>query len=338
MKAVGLYEYLPITNENSFVDRDVEKPVAAGRDLLVKVEAVSVNPVDTKVRAPKDKKEDVLKILGFDASGTIVEVGDDCTLFQPGDDVYYAGDITRQGSNSEFQLVDERIVAKKPTNLSFAEAAAMPLTSITAYEALFDRMHIQKNAKGKTILIIGGAGGVGSIAIQLAKIVNLTVIATASRIETEAWCRTLGADHIINHHHSLLDQLKEKGIGEVDYILCLNDTDCHFPGMAEAIKPQGTICTIVENEKNLDIQLLKSKSVAFVWEFMFTRPMYQTEDMLKQHELLTEVRDLFEQGKLQHTLTKVLRPVDAQNVRKAHTELEKGKMIGKLVIEGFHKE
>ncbi|MFJ5965996.1 zinc-binding alcohol dehydrogenase family protein [Bacillus sp. NPDC093026] len=335
MKAVGLYEYLPIEHEQSLIDQEVEKPIATGRDVLVKVEAVSVNPVDTKVRTSKNQKEEELKILGYDASGIVVEVGEACTLFQPGDHVYYAGDITRQGSNSEFQLVDERIIARKPANLSFAEAAAMPLTTITAYEALFDRMHIKRNEEERTILIIGGAGGVGSIAIQLAKLTNATVVATASRPETRQWCLSLGADYIIDHHQPLLAQLQEKKIGEVDAILCLNDTDGHFQGMAEAIKPQGTICTIVENQNSLDIQLLKNKSAAFVWEFMFTRPMYKTEDMIKQHELLTEASELFEQGKLKHTLTKVLSPVNAANLRQAHQELEKGQMIGKFVLEGF---
>lgn len=335
VKAVGLLEYLPIEHEQSLMDQEVEKPKAMGRDILVKVEAVSVNPVDTKVRSPKDQKEEELKILGYDASGTVVEVGEACTLFQPGDHVYYAGDITRQGSNSEYQLVDERIVAKKPANLSFAEAAAMPLTTITAYEALFDRMHMKRNAEGATLLIIGGAGGVGSIAIQLAKLANATVIATASRPETKEWCLSLGADHIIDHHEPLLVQLQEKGIGEVDFILCLNDTDGHFKGMAEAIKPQGTICTIVENQHNLDIQLLKNKSAAFVWEFMFTRPMYKTADMIKQHELLKEAAELFEQGTLTHTLTKVLSPINAAHLKQAHQTLEQGKMIGKFVLEGF---
>ncbi|MGE6526791.1 zinc-binding alcohol dehydrogenase family protein [Bacillus safensis] len=337
MKAVGLLEYLPIEHEQSLMDQEVEKPKASGRDVLVKIEAVSVNPVDTKVRSPKDQKEEKLKILGYDASGTVVEVGEACTLFQPGDHVYYAGDITRQGSNSEYQLVDERIVAKKPANLSFAEAAAMPLTTITAYEALFDRMHMKRNAEGATLLIIGGAGGVGSIAIQLAKLAKATVIATASRPETKEWCLSLGADHIIDHHQPLLAQLEEKGIGEVDFILCLNDTDGHFKGMAEAIKPQGTICTIVENKHNLDVQLLKNKSAAFVWEFMFTRPMFETADMIKQHELLTEASELFEQGKITHTLTKVLSPINAANLKQAHQTLEQGKMIGKFVLEGFER-
>ena len=226
-------------------------------------------------------------------------------------------------------------MAKKPANLSFAEAAAMPLTTITAYEVLFDRMHMKRDAEGSTLLIIGGAGGVGSIAIQLAKLAKATVIATASRPETNEWCLSLGADHLIDHHQPLLAQLQEKGIGEVDYILCLNDTDGHFKGMAEAIKPQGTICTIVENQHHLDIQLLKNKSAAFVWEFMFTRPMYKTSDMMKQHELLKEASTLFEEKKLTHTLTKVLSPINAANLKQAHQTLEQGKMIGKFVLEGF---
>ncbi|MGG3575248.1 zinc-binding alcohol dehydrogenase family protein [Bacillus gobiensis] len=333
MKAVGLYQYLPIENEESLLDVEVPKPKATGKDLLVKINAISVNPVDTKVRAPKDAIEKEPKILGWDASGVVEEAGEDCELFQPGDTVYYAGDITRQGSYSEYQLIDERIVGKKPSNLSFAEAAAMPLTTITAWEGIYDRLGITEKDKGKTILIINGAGGVGSIATQIAKYAGLKVIATASREETKNWCEKMGADVIINHRENLLQQLNDEGIGEVDYIFCLNDTDGHWDGMGEAIKPQGSICSIVENEKDLDLNVLKSKSVTFVWEFMYTRSMFQTEDMIEQHRLLNKVSDLFEEGIFQTTLTKTFQPINAEQLKKAHKEVESGKMIGKLIVE-----
>ncbi|WP_371176404.1 zinc-binding alcohol dehydrogenase family protein [Bacillus atrophaeus] len=333
MKAVGLHRYLPIDEPDSLIEEEIEKPVAKGRDLLVKIAAVSVNPVDTKIRSPKAEKEDELKILGWDACGTVVQTGENCEWFQEGDEVYYAGDVNRQGSNSEYQLVDERIAAKKPESLSCAEAAAMPLTTLTAWEALFDRLRITKEDEGKTILIIGGAGGVGSIATQLAKQAGLTVAATASREETKDWCFKMGADHVINHHQELLPQLKAAGINGTEYILCLNDTDGHWEGMADVILPQGTICSIVENQHPLDLNLLKSKSAGFVWEFMFTRAMFQTDDMIKQREILTKAAKKFDQGKLSHTLTTVLKPFSAEQLKKAHAKLESGKMIGKLVVE-----
>ncbi|MCY9112330.1 zinc-binding alcohol dehydrogenase family protein [Bacillus atrophaeus] len=333
MKAVGLYRYLPIDEPDSLIEEEIEKPVPKGRDLLVKIAAVSVNPVDTKIRSPKAEKEDELKILGWDACGTVVQTGENCEWFQEGDEVYYAGDVNRQGSNSEYQLVDERIAAKKPESLSRAEAAAMPLTTLTAWEALFDRLRITKEDEGKTILIIGGAGGVGSIATQLAKQAGLTVAATASREETKDWCFKMGADHVINHHQELLPQLKAAGIKGTEYILCLNDTDGHWKGMADIILPQGTICSIVENQHPLDLNLLKSKSAGFVWEFMFTRAMFQTDDMIKQREILTKAAKSFDQGKLRHTLTTVLKPFSAEQLKKAHAKLESGKMIGKLVVE-----
>jgi zinc-binding alcohol dehydrogenase family protein len=339
MKAVGLHKYLPIEHEESLIDMDVHKPVPAGKDLLVEIKAISINPVDTKVRSPKDKVEKEPKILGWDASGIVVETGEECIDFKPGDEVFYAGSITRQGTYSEYHLVDERIAGKKPQSLSHAEAAALPLTAITAYEGLFDRLSIDPSNKeqnsGKNILIIGGAGGVGSIAIQLAKWAGLTVIATASRAETEEWVKNVGADHVINHHQSLKDQLNNLQIEEVDYIFCLNNTDQHWEGMSEVIKPQGMICSIVENKEPLDLNLLKSKSVAFVWEFMFTRAMYQTEDMQKQQLLLNAISDLIDQGTLKTTLSQTLSPINAENIKKAHEAVETGKTIGKIVLEHF---
>ncbi|WP_191561496.1 zinc-binding alcohol dehydrogenase family protein [Metabacillus idriensis] len=339
MKAVGLHKYLPIEHEESLIDIEVQKPVPVGKDLLVEIKAISINPVDTKVRSPKDKVEEEAKILGWDASGIVVEAGKECTDFKPGDEVFYAGSITRQGTYSEYHLVDERIAGKKPQSLSYAEAAALPLTAITAYEGLFERLLIDPSNKqqnrGKSILIIGGAGGVGSIAIQLANWAGLTVIATASRAETEEWVKNYGADQVINHHNPLKDELNRIDMKEVDYIFCLNNTDQHWEGMSEVIKPQGMICSIVENKDPLDLNLLKSKSITFVWEFMFTRAMYQTEDMRKQHLLLNTISELIDQGIIRTTLNQTLSPINAVNIKKAHQAVESGKTIGKIVLEHF---
>jgi NADPH:quinone reductase len=337
MKAVGLHRYLPIEDPASLLDLKIEKPVAAGRDLLVRVKAVAVNPVDYKVRSPKEKVEENPKVLGWDVAGIVEEAGPDCTLFRPGDEVYYAGDITRQGGNSEFQLVDERIVGKKPKSLDFAQAAALPLTTLTAYEALFERMNISREPsenKNKTILIIGAAGGVGSIAVQLAKWAGLTVIGTASRLESVAWAKEQGADHTINHFEEFVPQLKQLGYETVQYILCLNTTAKHWVNMANAIAPQGTICSIIADGP-LDMSRLVQKSATFVWEYMFTKSMFQTEDMIQQHKLLNEVADLIDSKKIRTTLSQRLSPIHAENLRKAHSLLETGRIIGKIAIENF---
>jgi zinc-binding alcohol dehydrogenase family protein len=306
--------------------------------LLVKIEAIAVNPVDTKVRAPKEKIEDKPRVLGWDAAGVVEAVGPDVSLFKVGDAVYYAGDITRQGANSEFHLIDERIVGAKPKSLDFTHAAALPLTTITAWEALFDRLNVSAEGKdaGKTVLIIGGAGGVGSIGIQLAKqVARLEVIATASRPESAKWAMELGADRIVNHFGDIAAQLKDAGVPQVDYVLIFNDTDKHFEAAAEVVKPQGSICTIVENAKPLPVELLKAKSAAFHWEFMFTRAMFQTPDMIEQHKLLSEVARLIDAGVIRTTLGKNLGTINAANLREAHRLLEEGRAIGKLVLTGF---
>ena len=338
MKAVGLYRYLPIDHAESLVDIEIPQPEASGRDLLVKVEAISVNPVDTKVRAPKDAVEKTPRVLGWDAAGTVVAVGPEVTLFKVGDPVFYAGSITRPGANSEFHLVDERIVGHKPKSLDFTHAAALPLTAITAWEALFDRLGVSPQGadEGRSVLIFGGAGGVGSIGIQLAKqLGKLKVIATASRPESAKWAKDLGADHVVNHFGDLPAQMKEIGIEQVDYVLIFNDTDRNFPAAAQLIKPQGGICTIVENSAALPVELLKSKSAAFHWEFMFTRSMFGTPDMIEQHKLLTEVARLVDAGTLRTTLGEDLGRINAENLRRAHRLLEEGRAIGKLVLTGF---
>lgn len=338
MKAVGLYRYLPIDDPEALLDVEIPQPVATGRDLLVKVEAVSVNPVDYKMRSPKPTVETAPRVLGWDAAGTVAAIGPDVTLFKVGDPVFYAGSITRPGTNSEYHLVDERIVGPKPRSLDFAHAAALPLTAITAWEALFDRLRIAPDGAdaGQSVLIIGGAGGVGSIGIQLAKrLAKLTVIATASRPSSAEWATSLGADHIVNHYGDLPAQLKALGFDTVDYVLILNDPDANFPPAAEMIKPQGGIVTILDGAKPLPVGLLKTKSAALHWEYMFTRAMYGTPDMIEQHRLLTEVARLVDAGTLRTTLGDVLGAIDAANLRRAHKRLEEGRAIGKLVLSGF---
>ncbi len=338
MKAIGLHQYLPIDNDESLIDVEIVQPVATGRDILVAVKAVSVNPVDTKVRAPKEAVESEPKILGWDASGEVVAIGEDVTHYHVGDEVYYAGDLTRSGSNAEYQLVDERIVGKKPASLDYSAAAALPLTSITAWEALFDRLVISKKGAdaGKSILIIGGAGGVGSIAIQLAKkVAKLHVIATASRPETIEWTKKLGADHVVNHRKALDEELQSIGIENVDYILCLNSTEQHWEAMANAIAPQGSICSIVDTETPVNLNLLKPKSVNFVWELMFTRAMFQTDDMIEQKNLLNAVAQLIDSNTLVTTVNEVVSPINAANLRQVHADIESGKSIGKRVLEGW---
>ncbi|MEM9598785.1 MAG: zinc-binding alcohol dehydrogenase family protein [Acidobacteriota bacterium] len=334
MKAIGLTRYLPISDPDSLLDVEVEKPAASGRDLLVRIEAIAVNPVDTKVRAPKDDVEATPRILGWDAAGVVEAVGDAVTLFKPGDEVYYAGDITRPGAYSEFQLVDERIVGRKPSTLSFAESAALPLTTITAYEAFFDRLDLDRDggSRGETLLIIGGAGGVGSMGIQLAKAAGLIVIATASRGETIAWVKELGADHVINHREPLRPQVEALGMPFVDHIAIFNDTDGHWNAVTDLIRPQGRIVTIVENAQPLDMDRLKTKAAGLIWEFMFTRAMFETPDMIEQHRLLSYVADEIDAGRLRSTVSETLRPINAENLRQAHALIETGRAKGKITL------
>ena len=314
------------TDLASLVDLELPRPTPAGRDLLVKVEAVSVNPVDTKQRKAGSATP---RVLGWDAAGTVAAVGSEATLFKPGDEVYYAGDVTRPGCDSEFHLVDERIVGRKPKTLDFAQAAAVPLTAITAWESFHDRMKVKA---GGAILIIGGAGGVGSIAIQLAKLAGLRVIATASRPQTIEWCKQLGADEVVNHRESLTAQVKKP----VEYVANFSgDLDSHWPAMAELVAPQGAVVAIVGNAKPLPMDVVRSKSATVCWELMFTRPRFQTPDMIEQHKLLNQVADWLDAGKLRSTLRETLTPINAANLRKAHERLESGKMIGKLVLKGW---
>ncbi len=337
MKAIGYTGAGALEHPDSFVQYECETPLARGHDILVSIAAISVNPVDTKVRAGTTQAQDPARILGWDAAGTVAAVGNEVTLFKPGDRVFYAGDITRSGSNASHQLVDERIVGHQPETLSFPQAAALPLTALTAWEALFDRLAIKPSSDaGKSILIIGGAGGVGSIAIQLAKkVAGLEVTATASRDETRQWCQSLGADHVVSHHEDMAVQLEQQRIPAPAYILCLNSTDHHFPAMVELIAPQGLICSIVGTTQSHNLDLLKAKSAGFVWEFMFTRSMFRTADMFRQHEILNEIARLVDAGDIGSTLKRVLGPISPENLQEAHRLIETGSTIGKLVLEGF---
>ena len=301
---------------------------------MVRVRAISVNPVDTKVRRGGDIPGGC-RVLGWDVAGV---VGPEATLFKPGDEVYYAGSITRPGANSELHAVDERIVGRKPKTLSMPEAAALPLTAITAWEALFDRLQIDRLGgahAGRALLIIGGAGGVGSLAIQFAKLAGLRVIATASRPESEKWVRSLGADFVVNHTRPLPPQLAELGFNTVDFIANFADTDRYWNVMAELIRPQGRIVSIVENAAPLNLDVLQSKSATFVWEFMFTRSMFATDDIAEQHKLLDEVAVLIDAGKLRDTLQTHLTPINAANLRAAHAQLEAGRTISKIALAGW---
>ena len=335
MKAIGLKQSLPINEEESFIAFETEIPKPEGQDLLIKVQANSVNPVDYKIRlnAAKDQVLDSPKIIGWDAVGIVEAVGEGGSLFNVGDAVFYAGDLTRSGSNAEYQLVDERIVGRKPGNLSIAEAAAIPLTGLTAYETIFDRFKYNPATdKGKTLLILAGAGGVGSIAIQLAKkLTDLTVIATASRKETMDWCKQMGADIVVNHYE-LKDELAAKGIEQVDFIFECVDLKSYWETAAELIKPQGHIVSITGSSDPLNFNLLKNKSVTFSWELMFTRSMYETPDMQRQHDILNHLAELLEEGTLQSTLTTTFNGFTVANLKEAHKLQESGKSIGKNVI------
>lgn len=336
MKAIGFKTSLPITEKESFIEFETIKPIPGARGLLVKISAVSVNPVDFKVRqnSAKDTVLETPKIIGWDAVGIVEAVGSEVRLFDIGDSVFYAGDITKQGSNAEYQVIDERIVGRKPRSLSIEEAVVMPLTGLTAWEILFDRIRIDpEKDKGKSILIIGGAGGVGSIAIQLAKkIGGLTVIATASRPETIAWCKDQGADFVVDHK-DLIASVREAGFQYVDFILDFVDTNSYWDIMVELIQPQGHIASITGSNDPVALNKLKNKSVSFSWELMYTRSMFETADMQEQHNILNKIADLLDNGTLKSTLNETFTGLKAENFKKAHELLESGKTIGKIAIK-----
>ncbi|WP_028521934.1 zinc-binding alcohol dehydrogenase family protein [Runella limosa] len=336
MKAVGFKTSLPISEEESFIEFETAKPQPSGHELLVKISAISVNPVDFKIRqnSAKGTVLDTPKIIGWDAAGVVEAVGENVSLFNVGDKVYYAGDITKPGSNSEYQLIDERIVGKQPSTLFDEAAAAMPLTVLTAWEIFFDRMRLSvERDQNKTLLIIGGAGGVGSIAIQIAKkLLGLKVIATASRPETIEWCQKMGADVVVNHRN-LVEEVRGAGFQFVDFIVDFVDNNGYWDAMAELIKPQGHIASITGSAVPVALNKLKSKSVSFSWEFMYTRSTYQTDDMIEQHHILNRVAQLLDEGVLFHTHTHTLHGLSAETLKQAHAQLESGTTIGKWVIK-----
>lgn len=337
MRAIGLYKSHPLTEAEALLDLEIDAPKLRPHDLLVRVKAVSVNPVDTKVRRFRlPQHSETPRILGYDGAGVVEAVGNAASLFKVGDRVYFAGDITRDGSNAELVAVDERICAAMPKSLDFAQAAALPLTTLTAWEAMHDRMGLplaaEENA-GRHILIIGGAGGVGSIAIQLAKRAGLIVIATASRPETAQWCRELGADHVADHS-DLVNSVRGLGIDMVEYILCATYTDEYFGCCAELIAPQGKVCFIVANAQPVNAGVFQVKSASIHWEYMFTRAQFTTPDIIRQHEILTEAARMLDLGLIRTTMTRQLSPINATTLREAHGLLEAGRMIGKVVISG----
>lgn len=342
MKAIGYKKSLPINEAESLIDIALPQPTATGRDLLVKINAIAVNPVDYKIRQKAVNEDGSYKVIGWDAAGEVVAVGEAVTTFKPGDVVYYAGDLTRQGSNAEYQLVDERIVGSKPKSLSFAEAAALPLTTITAWELLFEHLAIRQQGADATvqsdevILVVGAAGGVGSILIQLAKaITGATVIATASRADSQAWVKSLGADHVVDHTKPLLPQIEALGIKQVSHIASLNGTGTYFDDYPALLATFGKIAMIDDPATPLDVMKLKTKSQSLHIEFMFARSMYQAADMEAQGELLTRVADFVDQGYIKTTSGKSLGIINAENLKVAHAELETGAAIGKIVLEGF---
>ena len=338
MRAVGYQTSLPIEDVNALVDIELPEPEPAGRDLLVRVEAVSVNPVDTKVRKRAQPEPGQWKVLGWDAAGTVAAVGPEAGRFRPGDRVFYAGAIGRQGSNAEFHLVDERIVGRMPASLPFAEAAALPLTAITAWETLFDRLEVRRPVPGaaNAVLIVGGAGGVGSIAIQLARrLTDLVVIATASRSETAAWCRELGAHHVVDHGKPLAAEVAALGLGEPGFVFSTTNTDRHLGEIAALIAPQGKFA-LIDDPAAVEVSPFKRKSVSIHWELMFTRSLFDTPDMGEQGKLLDEVARLVDAGTLRSTFAESFGTISAANLKRAHALIESGRAKSKIVLAGWH--
>lgn len=337
MKAVGFRKPLPIEAPDALVDLTLPVPSPAARDLLVSVRAIAVNPVDVKVRASATPPAGEARVIGWDAAGVVEAVGPECTLFRPGDEVFYAGTILRPGCNAEYQLVDERLVGPKPKSLDFPEAASLPLTSVTAYELLFDRLRVPygKKTGGGRLLVVNGAGGVGSILIQMAKrLSGLEVIATASRPETIDWVKSLGADHVIDHKRPLHEELKRIGIPEVEYITSLSGSDQHAAAYVEALAPEGHLA-LIDDPKTFDVMPFKRKSITVCWELMFTRSIYGRANMVEQHRALSEVSALVDAGVLRHTLKERVVGINAETLRRAHQKLESGSTVGKIVLTGF---
>lgn len=336
MKAVGYRQPRPIIDPEALLDIDLPEPAASRHDLLVEVRAVSVNPVDTKIRSSTGPLDGQFRVLGWDAAGVVRAVGEHVTLFKPGEQVMYAGTLLRPGTNSELHLVDERITGRMPQNLGFEEAAALPLTSLTAWELLFDRLQVEQDAgQSGTLLIVGAGGGVGSIMVQLArKLTGLVVVGTASRDRTQEWVRELGAHHVIDHSRPLAEQLADVGIGHARYVASLTHSDQHLPQIVEALAPQGKL-GMIDDPETFDVLQLKRKSISLHWEFMYTRSMFQTADMIEQHHILNRIADLVERGEIRTTMAERFGTINAANLRRAHQLLESGKSCGKIVLSGF---
>ena len=337
MKAVGYKKSLPIDAPEALIDFEAPEPEPKGRDIRVAVRAISANPVDYKLRKRAAPPEGEFKVLGFDAAGIVDAVGPEVTLFKPGDEVFYAGSIQRQGTNSEFHLVDERIVGRKPKTLSFAQAAALPLTSITAWELLFDRLGAVpgKSVDPRTLLITGGAGGVGSILIQLARrLTGLNVVATATRPESQTWCLELGAHAVIDHAQPMKEQIERLKLPPVGLVASLTYTDQHYKAIAEFMAPQSKFA-LIDDPPEFNIAVFKGKSISIHWESMFTRSSFQTADMIGQHNLLNDVADLVDKGVVKTTLDQSFGKINAANLKRAHALLESGQSRGKIVLEGW---
>lgn len=344
MKAIGYKQSLPISEPDSLINIELPMPSATGHDLLVKVKSIAVNPVDCKIRKNVAPQEGDYKVIGWDGVGEVIAIGDSVNSFKTGDMVFYAGDLNRQGCNAEYQLVDERIVGKKPKSLSASEAAALPLTSITAWELLFERLAIKKQhpdskiRTNETLLIVGAAGGVGSILVQLASVLTgVTVIATASRESSATWVKKLGANYVIDHSKSLVEQVEQLNIGPITHVASLTHTDSYLDSYVELLAPMGKIA-LIDDPMSVDIKKLKAKSISLHWEFMFTRSMFKTDDMYEQQNLLNEISNLIDQGYIQTTVGKTLGEINAENIKAAHKEIESGTSIGKIVLEGFSND
>jgi zinc-binding alcohol dehydrogenase family protein len=337
MKAVGYRQSHPIDHPEALLDIELPDPTPSGHDILVEVRAVSVNPVDTKIRRNAGPLDGEFRVLGWDAAGVVRAVGEQVTLFKPGDRVMYAGALLRPGTNSELHLVDERIAGHAPASLGFEEAAALPLTSLTAWELLFDRLQVpmDQGTPAGTLMVVGAAGGVGSMLVQLARqLTGLTIVGTASRPQTQQWVRELGAHHVIDHAAPLVPQLAAAGVGQVQYVASLTHSDQHLPQVAEALAPQGKL-GIIDDPEQFNILLLKRKSISLHWEFMYTRSMFQTDDMIEQHRILERVAQLVDDGVLKSTVAERFGAINASNLRRAHQLLESGKSRGKIVLSGF---
>ncbi|MFT4194410.1 zinc-binding alcohol dehydrogenase family protein [Ottowia sp.] len=337
MKAIGFNQPLPVSDPRSLLDLDLPEPEYGEQDLLVEVQAIAVNPADAKVRASAQPAAGTWRILGWDAVGRVRAVGARVTGFKAGDQVFYAGAIDRPGCYAELQAVDARIAAHAPATLSAEDAAALPLTALTAWETLFDRLCVERPVAGaaNALVVIGGAGGVGSMTIQLARaLTDLTVIATASRPETVAWVSKLGAHHAIDHRQPLAAQVEALGLGAPAFVFSTAGTDAYLPGIVELIAPQGRIA-LVDDPVSLDIVPLKRKSLSVHWEFMFTRPLLGTADIDRQQAILRKVAELADQGRVATTRTQSLGTINAQNLREAHALLESGRAIGKIVLSGW---